>query len=150
MGRNPTQGMGSSPKEDSLMTTKTITMKQIIITTTTIIRSMTMETRKAVHADDLLYIASESVRNDFNRTIDTQWLKAHLDPNGVSLVTLILPFHNMDFAAIPHHRCSVLAKFTATNVPEEFYLDITESSYNKLFGVERVIPANPVVDKVLS
>ena len=133
------------------MTTKTITMKQIITTTTTIIRSMTMDTRKAVHADDLLFIASESVRNNFNRTIDTQWLRAHLDPNGTSLVTLVLPFHNMDFAAIPHHRCSVLAKFTATDVAEEFYLDIAESSYNKLFSVERVLPVTkPGIEKVLS
>jgi hypothetical protein len=113
-----------------------------ITETTTIktIRRIKVDNMKAVHADDLLYIAYESSRNKFNRTVDTGWLKTNLDPNGISLITIMLAFHNMDFAGIQHHRCKVLAKLNYKTEPVEFYLDIAHDSYQKLFPVERFLP----------
>ena len=99
-----------------------------------------MDSMKAVHADDLLFIAREAINNNFNRTVDINWLRNNLDPNGVNLVTLMLAFHNMDSAFIQHHRCKVLAKMKYKNEPQEFFLDVAHDSYQKLFPVERVIP----------
>lgn len=98
-----------------------------------------MDSNKAVHADDLLYVAQESARNKFNRTVDVSYLRNNLDPNGLSLIKLMLAFHNADFAHIQHHRCLVLAKFKHTSDPIEFYLDIAHDTYQKLFPVERVL-----------
>lgn len=134
-----------------------ITITQTTITTTTKIVRKTVSNNqvigelKAVHADDLIYIANEAKRYDFNRQVDINWLRNILDPNGVNLVSVALGFHNGDFANIQHHRCSVLAKQNGKTEPTQFYLDVAVETFNRLFSVDRVTPVQvPYVESVYS
>ena len=93
---------------------------------------------KIMSSKELTAVNTQSKNYKFNRTLDNEFIK-HLDPNGLSVVDIVLFQHNSDFAEIAHHRCRVLAKFENTKEPVEVFLDIAQDTYNRLATLNDVV-----------
>ena len=93
---------------------------------------------KIMSSKELTAVNTQSKNYKFNRTLDNEFIK-HLDPNGLSVVDIVLFQHNSDFAEIAHHRCRVLAKFENSKEPVEVFLDIAQDTYNRLATLNDVV-----------
>lgn len=93
---------------------------------------------KIMSSKELTAVNTQSKNYKFNRTLDNDFIN-HLDPNGLSVVDIVLFQHNSDFAEIAHHRCRVLAKFENTKEPVEVFLDIAQDTYNRLATLNDVV-----------
>ena len=93
---------------------------------------------KIMSSTELTAVNKQSTNYKFNRTLDKEFIK-HLDPNGLSVVDIVLFGHNADFADVPHHRCRVLAKFENTKEPVEVFLDIAQDTYDRLATLNDVV-----------
>jgi hypothetical protein len=96
------------------------------------------EKMKIMSSTELTAVNTQSTNYKFNRTLDKEFIK-HLDPNGLSVVDIVLFQHNSDFAEIAHHRCRVLAKFENTKEPVEVFLDIAQDTYDRLATLNDVV-----------
>ena len=110
--------------------------------TTTVVLKLTKPTErekmKIMSSTELTAVNKQSINYKFNRTLDKDFI-SHLDPEGLSVVEIALFGHNSDFANVPHHRCRVLAKFENSKEPVEVFLDIAESTYNRLATLNDVV-----------
>ena len=88
-----------------------------------------MDTKKIITASQLKLIVNEAVRYNFNRGVLPEAIK-NLDKEGFNVLSIILPFHNGDFAPIAHHRCQVFAKIYGQEEPREFILDVAVDTFN--------------------
>ena len=87
---------------------------------------------RVVDSGGLLALCTLAKQNRFNRQVDANNLVKHIDLEGVHMLHVMLPFHNADFADIPHHRCQVLMKVNGTKEPEVFMLDVASEQYETL------------------
>ena len=110
--------------------------------TTAVVLKLTKPTErekmKIMSSKELTAVNTQSKNYKFNRTLDNEFIN-HLDPNGLSVVDIVLFQHNSDFAEIAHHRCRVLAKFENTKEPVEVFLDIAQDTYNRLATLNDVV-----------
>ena len=110
--------------------------------TTTVVLKLTKPTErekmKIMSSKELTAVNKQSTNYKFNRTLDKEFIN-HLDPNGLSVVDIVLFQHNSDFAEIAHHRCRVLAKFENTKEPVEVFLDIAQDTYDRLATLNDVV-----------
>jgi hypothetical protein len=110
--------------------------------TTTVVLKLTKPTErekmKIMSSKELTAVNTQSRNYKFNRTLDKEFIN-HLDPNGLSVVDIVLFQHNSDFAEIAHHRCRVLAKFENTKEPVEVFLDIAQDTYDRLATLNDVV-----------
>ena len=88
-----------------------------------------MDTKKIITARQLKLIVNEAIKYNFNRAVSYDAIK-NLDKEGFNVISIVLPFHNGDFADIPHHRCQVFAKIYGSEEPREFYLDVAVDTFN--------------------
>jgi hypothetical protein len=109
---------------------------------TTVVLKLTKPTErekmKIMSSTELTAVNTQSTNYKFNRTLDKEFI-SHLDPNGLSVVDIVLFQHNSDFAEIAHHRCRVLAKFENTKEPVEVFLDIAQDTYDRLATLNDVV-----------
>jgi hypothetical protein len=110
--------------------------------TTTVVLKLTKPTErekmKIMSSTELTAVNKQSINYKFNRTLDKEFI-SHLDPDGLSIVDIVLFQHNSDFADIAHHRCRVLAKFENTKEPVEVFLDIAQDTYDRLATLKDVV-----------
>jgi hypothetical protein len=110
--------------------------------TTTVVLKLTKPTErekmKIMSSKELTAVNTQSTNYKFNRTLDKEFIN-HLDPDGLSVVDIVLFQHNSDFAEIAHHRCRVLAKFENTKEPVEVFLDIAQDTYDRLATLNDVV-----------
>lgn len=92
---------------------------------------------KIITSKVLTDVNTQSKNYKFNRTLSNEFIK-HLDPEGLSVLNIVIFGHNEDFAEIHHHRCRVLAKFENSVEPVEVFLDIATDTYNRLTTLEDV------------
>lgn len=92
---------------------------------------------KVVNTETLKTLQHRAAKNQFNRQVSETFLD-NLDAEGLHLVNVVLPFHNADFASIPHHRCEILAKFTGQDDPTVVMLDVATDDFEALTPVEKV------------
>lgn len=93
---------------------------------------------KIMSSKELTAVNTQSRNYKFNRTLDKEFIN-HLDPDGLSVVDIVLFQHNSDFAEIAHHRCRVLAKFENSKEPVEVFLDIAQDTYDRLATLNDVV-----------
>jgi hypothetical protein len=109
---------------------------------TTVVLKLTKPTErekmKIMSSKELTAVNTQSTNYKFNRTLDKEFIN-HLDPDGLSVVDIVLFQHNSDFAEIAHHRCRVLAKFENTKEPVEVFLDIAQDTYDRLATLNDVV-----------
>jgi hypothetical protein len=109
---------------------------------TTVVLKLTKPTErekmKIMSSTELTAVNTQSTNYKFNRTLDKDFI-SHLDPNGLSVVDIVLFQHNSDFAEIAHHRCRVLAKFENSKEPVEVFLDIAQDTYDRLATLNDVV-----------
>jgi hypothetical protein len=91
-----------------------------------------MSDLKVCNTKDLVNLCRRASRNGFNRQLDEAFIKG-VDPQGLHLVTVALPFHNMDSAVIPHHRCTLYLKVKGSTEPlEGLLLDVAVKDFDSL------------------
>ena len=97
-----------------------------------------MSTKKIITAKQLKLIVNEAIKYNFNRAVSNDAIK-NLDREGFNVISIVLPFHNGDFAEIPHHRCQVFAKVYGKDIPVEFYLDVAVDTFNSFRDADEVM-----------
>jgi len=98
-----------------------------------------MSNLKACNTEDLLTLCHRAIRNRFNRQLNVADIRT-VDPDGIHLVSVALPFHNLDNAAIPHHRCTLYLKVKGSTEPlEGMLLDVAVKDFERLLDAERML-----------
>jgi hypothetical protein len=93
---------------------------------------------KVCDSNTLLVLAAAADKYEFNRRVVTEELVKDIDPNGINIVSLVLPYHRASFGPTveprwpDHHRCEVYCKVTGKDDPVRFYLDIEAEKFNAL------------------
>lgn len=91
---------------------------------------------RVVTTDILLDLVRRGVGHDFNRCLDEAKLTKWIDPDGMHILHLVLPFHQQYKANVDHHRTRVYIKVKGSMNPEEAFLDIADSDWNALVTVD--------------
>lgn len=89
---------------------------------------------KVVDASTLLVLCEWADRTGQNRRADTERLAKMLDPDGWSILSRVLAFHNDQ----PVDRVEVYAKIIDQSEPAQFYLDVPHDAYESLPTLEAV------------
>ena len=103
-----------------------------------------MSKHRLADRDTLVRLNDRAIRFHFNRTAEPDLLADGLDPEGTSILTMLLFDHTRMWqpeVAAPypmHHRVKVLAKVKDTMTPEEFMLDVTAIDWDSLPEPEEV------------
>lgn len=91
---------------------------------------------KVCNTSDLLDLCRNARYEDFNRQVNVELLESIVDMEGKHVIECLLPYHNMDTASTPHHRCEVYIKTTNSDEPKRLMLDICVEQYDRLFNSE--------------
>lgn len=89
-------------------------------------------------AKTLLLLCSNAEKHQFNRQAVTELLAEEIDPTGINLVGVILPYHRASFGPSQepiwpdHHRCEVYAKVKDKDDPVRFFLDVATKDFEAL------------------
>lgn len=98
-----------------------------------------MSDLKVCNSQDLITLCHRAIACKFNRQVDVDQIKA-LDLDGLHLVSVLLPFHNLDHAAVAHHRCMLYIKVQGSNEPlDGLILDVAVSDFDRLTDAEKVL-----------
>ena len=98
-----------------------------------------MSDLKVCNSQDLITLCQRAIAYSFNRQLDADQIKA-LDLDGLHLVSVLLPFHNMDYTAVPHHRCTLYIKVTGSTEPlDGLILDVAVSDFDRLMDAEKAL-----------
>jgi hypothetical protein len=93
---------------------------------------------KALTATQVSLIAKHAKHANLNRQLTPEVLK-DLDPIGINLIKIRLPFHHRGIRNDPqHHRVDFLLKMTGTMEPLTGFLDILDSDWEPLPTVEQM------------
>lgn len=90
-----------------------------------------MHSHTVLTAVDVRRIARHARTADLNRLISENTLK-DLDPDGFSIMAMMLPFHNIDHGGPAHHRVQVFLKMRGTMEPCEGFADVLVTDWDKL------------------
>ena len=97
-----------------------------------------MSTYKFMDSDTLAELNQRAVKANYNRALTDEFI-AKLDPDGVHLVTMVMPHeHAQGVRVEPHYRCQVFAKTIDRDAdhPAEVWLDISDGDYWALGTVD--------------
>ncbi len=91
-------------------------------------------------AADMLTLAHESRAHNLNRQLDPNPLRRLLDPKGVNVLQVLLPFHSRGDAAADemHHRVRVLLRYQGTDTPHLAELDVLAAQWQRLTRPEEI------------
>jgi hypothetical protein len=91
---------------------------------------------KVINTSDLITLNHKAHRQEFNRVLDPHRVRALADPDGTHILRMVMYGHNMDTAAVLHHRAEVLIKVRNTMTPERAYIDIAAKDWDRLTDAE--------------
>jgi len=90
-----------------------------------------MHNHTVLTASDVRRIARNAKAADLNQQLSDLALK-RLDPNGFSIMSITIPFHEVDHGGPVHHRVNAFLKLRDTTEPGEVLIDVLVDDWNKL------------------
>jgi hypothetical protein len=90
-----------------------------------------MHSHTVLTASDVRRIARHAQAADLNQQLSAFTLK-RLDPNGFSIMSIAMPFHEVDHGGPVHHRVNAFLKMRDTLEPGEMLIDVLVEDWNKL------------------
>lgn len=87
------------------------------------------------NTEDLRLLLRHASQKGFNRQAP-EVSDMDLDPDGKHILGLLLYGHNIDSAAVLHHRVRLLVKITDRDDPYETTLDIADRDWKRLVTAE--------------
>jgi hypothetical protein len=90
---------------------------------------------KMISTPRLEELAEAAGDHNFSRQLSPETLD-QLDPDGFHTLTVVVENHKCEGQDDPvHHRARILMKFTDIPMPNQAFLDITDSDWESLPGV---------------
>lgn len=82
-------------------------------------------------AGDVRRVARHAKAAELNQQPTELTLK-RLDPNGFSIMSIAIPFHNIDHGGPVHHRVQAYLRLRGTREPAEILMDVLAADWDKL------------------
>jgi len=93
-----------------------------------------------METDELLSAIQRGIELDLNRQANLENVEASIDPEGMHVLSMLLPFHSANRPLPDYHRVQVYMKITDSMEPAIFMLDITDTHWRS------ALPAASLVD----
>lgn len=90
---------------------------------------------KRIGSKGLHILKSECESYNFGRSISNDVL-SKVDPDGIHVLSVLIPKNNSDLAVVPHHRCEIYLKMKDSDRPQVQEIDVAVTSYEILRKVE--------------
>lgn len=92
---------------------------------------------RVMNTPTLISMVEQGSDLGFNRTIEPEWVKQNVDPEGMHVATMLLRHHTAGFnRELPvHHRVELMMKIKDTNSPVIFIVDIADRQWSWLYTV---------------
>lgn len=94
---------------------------------------------------ELMAMCRLAEKHEFNRQVATEILAENIDPQGIHLLEVIVPYHRASFGPSKepiwpdHHRCQVYCKVVDSDEPVRFFLDIAVQNWEQFMSAEEFV-----------